>query len=217
MKPEYVAELLFGVRLVIALFVFMFVLALGHLVYSDHTEGSRKLSSLTEETGSESAKRKELLKQAQASLRSAEENIKKKDDVIQELTVKLAERKSSPAPPVRRLTVQQRERLLAALSQYPKVGGVEFMVFNSGPEVLDFKADIESVFNQLGWKKKQDLVGLVPSPIRGMAIVVKNQVDHPPAANALFVVLREMGFQVADGTDPKLSAEEVRIVISSVN
>lgn len=73
------------------------------------------------------------------------------------------------------------------------------------------------MFTQLGWlnQKRDFAMGIGPSRVVGLNIVIRSQQECPPAASALFDALRDMGFDLQVFTDQKLEANEIWFLVSS--
>lgn len=123
----------------------------------------------------------------------------------------------STGRPARRLTTQNKMLLIDELSRLPKPSGIYFLIKNGNPEVMDFVEDFKDLCKKLGWPIKREEADLLPSPARGMGIVVKSQEEHPKAADVLVRLLREMNFSVEASADQtkELKADEIRIGVSS--
>jgi hypothetical protein len=114
----------------------------------------------------------------------------------------------------RRLTNAQRDAIVSRLTSLSRPR-LSILILNGNAEIEDLRKDFQDVFKRLGWALDSEKYGMLPSEFRGISVGVKNQQNHPPAADRLVQSLREMGFLVEASADSQLHNDEIRFVISS--
>jgi hypothetical protein len=114
----------------------------------------------------------------------------------------------------RRISADQRVRLVALLSQSPK-GKVSISCVLGDGEGLAFAKDIDDVLKAAGWETNFGQgVYSGGNPV-GFGIVVRNAISAPPYATALQRAFFSVGIPVAGEENPQLNAGDIQIIVGN--
>lgn len=117
-------------------------------------------------------------------------------------------KKTSP----RQLTLQQQEKLLAALKKVPKpLGGVRLSAPNGDGEAAGFAEQFAKIFEAAGWSGEYSTPMFAGTPLYGVHVFVQD--PKLQAAAVIVSLLREFGHVATIHTDPAYPANHFAVSV----
>jgi hypothetical protein len=117
-------------------------------------------------------------------------------------------------PTPRKLTTHQKAVLIQVLLTFPEQR-VKVCYHPSASDALGYASDFLTVFKVIGWKVDEGApAGTLSGHSPGLSLVVSEQGELPPSAEALRDALRIYGIEVATFCDPPCNVESGSFILA---